>query len=228
VGNVRENISTNPVTLYSSGLGSVGTSFNPEDHSENGGRLQIKGTLQGLAYFLAEKPTYKSILYNLKLDLMTSLSSRCSLWYEDLEQQAQSGSLDSVLCMSSFDFSVLAEQIWQVPRRIFLGFRETGIYICDYVLPREELSQFEKAIAERCLELVQFEGVTKEQIIQAEPLVKCLNGSVVQLAKEIGKKKILLNPTSKPEATTRSQPPTLYYFLIGTVLTSIILFFCLY
>jgi len=188
--NDQEIISENRVQFYASGFDSIGVSVSLDDNKYSG-ILLMSGSIEGRAYIIADsKPTFHQIMTTLKFDLMSSLSGRCALWYEDLEQQPQNGiTLHSVHTSPSFDFGVLSDQIWALPRRVFVEFNETNLFLSDYVLPMEEEGDYLKAIQERCSELLQLGNIKKDQIIQSEqPLQVSLRGSTVKLAKDLAKK----------------------------------------
>jgi len=215
--NDQEIILENRVQFYASGFDSIGVSISLDDTDKYSGVLMMSGSIEGRAYIIADsKPTFHQIMMTLKLDIMSSLSGRCALWYEDLEQQPQNGTtLHSVHTSPSFDFGVLSDQTWALPRRVFVEFNETNLFLSDYVLPLEEEGDYLKAIQERCSELLQLGNIKKDQIIQSEqPLQGSLRGSMVKLTKDQSKKNIQTSENNKkreqknPEKQQTSSPPS--------------------
>jgi len=167
-------ISTHDVVLYSMGLESLGAFFVPTtEDSETVGLLQTRGFLVGRAYYTNNFPTYQQILTAVKLDLMISLSSRCALWYEELEAKKDDNQKLSLYNVHTnphaLSNSDLADQTWSFPRRVFFKYHDSDIYLCDYLTPTEDNLD---EVIDRAASLLEQQSFTASQIQQPEKYVK--------------------------------------------------------
>jgi hypothetical protein len=128
------------------------------------GYISLQGAIHSRSYFISEKPTYNQIFSSLKSDIITSLTHRLSIWYEDLEN-TDSGLFEIHNKESSLD----SQAIWTLPRRVFVSYRETPILVCDYVQPSEETSDVDQIVADRNMELLQ-NKISPKNSIQTQEL----------------------------------------------------------